>query len=73
MKKVQKIIMDNRIILGISGIILAYATYKMIIKNKRENRSDFVLIRAWGVIITGIMIAIICFIQLLLGLDQREL
>jgi hypothetical protein len=61
--------MDNRIILGISGIILAYATYKMIIKNKRGNRSDFVLIRAWGVVITGIMIAIICFIQLLLGLD----
>ena len=61
--------MDIRIILGISGIILAYATYKMIIKNKRENRSDFVLIRAWGVVITGIMIAVICFMQLLLGLD----
>ncbi len=61
--------MDTRIKLGISGIILAYAAYKMIIKDKRENRSDFVLIRAWGVVITGIMIAIICFIQLLLGLD----
>ena len=61
--------MDTRIKLGISGIILAYAAYKMIIKNKRGNRSDFVLIRAWGVVITGIMIAIICFIQLLLGLD----
>ena len=61
--------MDNRIKLGISGIILAYAAYKMIIKNKRENRSGFVLIRAWRVVITGIMIAIVCFIQLLLGLD----
>ena len=61
--------MDIRILFGIGGIILAYATYKMIIKNKRENKSDFVLIRAWGVVITGIMIAIICFIQLLLGLD----
>lgn len=61
--------MDIRILFGISGIILAYVTYKMIIKNKRENRSNFVLIRAWGVVITGIMIAIICFIQLLLGLD----
>ena len=61
--------MDIRIILGISGIILAYATYKMIIKNKRENRSGFVLIRAWGVVITGIMIAIICFILVLFGLD----
>ena len=61
--------MDIRIILGISGIILAYATYKMIIKNKRENRSDFVLIRAWGVVITGIMIAVICFMQLLLAFD----
>ena len=65
--------MDIRIILGISGIILAYATYKMIIKNKRENRSGFVLIRAWGVVITGIMIAVICFILVLFGLDQREL
>ncbi len=61
--------MDIRIILGISGIILAYATYKMIIKNKRENRSGFVLIRAWGVVITGIMIAVICFILVLFGLD----
>ena len=61
--------MDTRIKLGISGIILAYAAYKMIIKDKKENRSDFVLIRAWGVVIKGIMIAIICFIQLLLGLD----
>ena len=61
--------MDTRIKLGISGIILAYAAYKMIIKDKRENRSDFVLIRAWGVVITGIMIAVICFMQLLLGLD----
>ena len=61
--------MDTRIKLGISWIILAYAAYKMIIKDKRENRSDFVLIRAWGVIIIGIMVAIICFIQLLLGLD----
>lgn len=61
--------MDTRIKLGISGIILAYAAYKMIIKDKRENRSDFVLIRAWGVVITGIMIAIICFILVLLGLD----
>ncbi len=32
--------------------------------------SGFTLIRAWGVIIIGIMIAIICFIQLLLGLDK---
>jgi len=31
--------------------------------------SGFTLIRAWGVIIIGIMVAIICFIQLLLGLD----
>ena len=61
--------MDTRIKLGISGIILAYAAYKMIIKDKRENRSDFVLIRAWGVVIIGIMIAIICFILALLGLD----
>ena len=61
--------MDTRIKLGISGIILAYAAYKMIIKNKRENRSDFVLIRAWGVVIIGIMIAVICFILVLFGLD----
>jgi hypothetical protein len=61
--------MDTRIKLGISGIILAYAAYKMIIKDKRENRSDFVLIRAWGVVIIGIMIAIICFILVLFGLD----
>lgn len=61
--------MDTRIKLGISGIILAYAAYKMIIKDKRENRSEFVLIRAWGVIIIGIMVAIICFILVLFGLD----
>ena len=61
--------MDARIILGISGIILAYAAYKMIIKDKKENRSEFVLIRAWGVVIIGIMIAIICFILVLFGLD----
>ena len=61
--------MDTRIKLGISGIILAYATYKMIIKDKRENRSEFVLIRAWGVVIIGIMTAIICFILVLFGLD----
>ena len=61
--------MDARIILGISGIILAYAAYKMIIKDKKENRSDFVLIRAWGVVIIGIMIAVICFILVLFGLD----
>jgi hypothetical protein len=61
--------MDTRIKLGISGIILAYAAYKMIIKDKKENRSDFVLIRAWGVVIIGIMIAIICFILVLFGLD----
>ena len=61
--------MDARIILGISGIILAYAAYKMIIKDKRENRSEFVLIRAWGVVIIGIMIAVICFILVLFGLD----
>nr|DAW83759.1 MAG TPA: hypothetical protein [Caudoviricetes sp.] len=61
--------MDTRIKLGISGIILAYAAYKMIIKDKKENRSDFVLIRAWGVVIIGIMIAVICFILVLLGLD----
>ena len=61
--------MDARIILGISGIILAYAAYKMIIKDKRENRSEFVLIRAWGVVIIGIMVAIICFILVLFGLD----
>ena len=61
--------MDARIILGISGIILAYAAYKMIIKDKRENRSDFVLIRAWGVVIIGIMIAVICFILVLFGFD----
>jgi hypothetical protein len=61
--------MDTRIKLGISGIILAYATYKMIIKDKRENRSEFVLIRAWGVVIIGIMIAVICFILVLFGLD----
>lgn len=61
--------MDTRIKLGISGIILAYAAYKMIIKDKRENRSEFVLIRAWGVVIIGIMIAVICFILVLLGLD----
>ena len=61
--------MDIRVLFGISGIILAYATYKMIIKNKRKNRSDFVLIRAWGVVIIGIMIAIICFILVLFGLD----
>lgn len=60
--------MDTRIKLGISGIILAYAAYKMIIKDKKENRSDFVLIRAWGVVIIGIMIAIICFILVLFGL-----
>ena len=61
--------MDKRIKLGISGIILAYAAYKMIIKDKKENRSDFVLIRAWGVVIIGIMTAIICFILVLFGLD----
>jgi len=61
--------MDTRIKLGISGIILAYAAYKMIIKDKRENRSEFVLIRAWGVVIIGMMIAIICFILVLFGLD----
>ena len=61
--------MDTRIKLGISGIILAYATYKMIIKDKRENRSEFVLIRAWGVVIIGIMVAVICFILVLFGLD----
>lgn len=61
--------MDTRIKLGISGIILAYATYKMIIKDKRENRFEFVLIRAWGVVIIGIMVAIICFILVLFGLD----
>ena len=61
--------MDTRIKLWISGIILAYAAYKMIIKDKRENRSDFVLIRAWGVVIIGIMVAIICFILVLFGLD----
>jgi hypothetical protein len=61
--------MDTRIKLGISGIILAYAAYKMIIKDKKENRSDFVLIRAWGVVIIGIMIAVICFILVLFGLD----
>ena len=61
--------MDTRIKLGISGIILAYAAYKMIIKDKRENRSDFVLIRAWGVVIIGMMIAIICFILVLFGFD----
>ena len=61
--------MDTRIKLGISGIILAYAAYKMIIKDKRENRSDFVLIRAWGVVIIGIMVAIICFILVLFGFD----
>ena len=60
--------MDTRIKLGISGIILAYAVYKMIIKDKRENRSEFVLIRAWGGVIIGIMIAIICFILVLFGL-----
>ena len=60
--------MDTRIKLGISGIILAYAAYKMIIKDKKENRSDFVLIRAWGVVIIGMMIAIICFILVLFGL-----
>ena len=61
--------MDTRIKLAISGIILAYAAYKMIIKDKRENRSEFVLIRAWGVVIIGIMVAIICFILVLFGLD----
>ena len=61
--------MDTRIKLGISGIILAYAAYKMIIKDKIENRSDFVLIRAWGVVIIGIMVAVICFILVLFGLD----
>jgi hypothetical protein len=61
--------MDTRIKLGISGIILAYAAYKMIIKDKKENRSDFVLIRAWGVVIIGIMVAVICFILVLFGLD----
>ena len=61
--------MDTRIKLAISGIILAYAAYKMIIKDKKENRSDFVLIRAWGVVIIGIMVAIICFILVLFGLD----
>ena len=61
--------MDTRIKLAIRGIILAYAAYKMIIKDKRENRSEFVLIRAWGVVITGIMIAVICFILVLFGLD----
>ena len=61
--------MDTRIKLAISGIILAYAAYKMIIKDKRENRSDFVLIRAWGVVIIGIMAAVICFILVLFGLD----
>ena len=61
--------MDTRIKLGISGIILAYAAYKMIIKDKRENRSEFDLIRAWGVIIIGIVTAMICFILVLFGLD----
>jgi len=61
--------MDTRIKLGISGIILAYAAYKMIIKDKKENRSEFVLIRAWGVVIIGIVIAVICFILVLFGLD----
>ena len=61
--------MDTRIKLGISGIILAYAAYKMIIKDKRENRSEFVLIRSWGVVIIGIVTAVICFILVLFGLD----
>ena len=61
--------MDTRIKLGISGIILAYAAYKMIIKDKRENRSEVVLIRAWGVVIIGIVTAVICFILVLFGLD----
>ena len=61
--------MDTRIKLGISGIILAYAASKKIIKDKKETRSDFVLIRAWGVVIIGIMIAVICFILVLFGLD----
>lgn len=61
--------MDTRIKLGISGIILAYAAYKMIIKDKRENKSEFVLIRAWGVVIIRIMVAVICFILVLFGLD----
>ena len=61
--------MDTRIKLAISGIILAYAAYKMIIKDKRENRSEFVLIRAWGVVIIGIVTAVICFILVLFGLD----
>ena len=61
--------MDTRIKLAISGIILAYAAYKMIIKDKRENRSEFVLIRAWGVVIIGIVTAVICFILVVFGLD----
>ena len=31
--------------------------------------SGFTLIRAWGVVIIGIMVAIICFILVLFGLD----
>lgn len=60
--------MDNRILMGLLGLITAIIIYIDIKKNKKE-MSGFTLIRAWGVVITGIMIAIICFIQLLLGLD----
>lgn len=60
--------MDNRILMGLLGLITAIIIYIDIKKNKKE-MSGFTLIRAWGVVIIGIMIAIICFIQLLLGLD----
>ena len=60
--------MDNRILMGLLGLITAIIIYIDIKKNKKE-MSGFTLIRAWGVVITGIMIAVICFIQLLLGLD----
>ena len=61
--------MDNRILMGLLGLITAIIIYIDIKKKNKKEMSGFTLIRAWGVVITGIMIAIICFIQLLLGLD----
>lgn len=60
--------MDNRILMGLLGLITAIIIYIDIKKNEKE-MSGFTLIRAWGVVIIGIMIAIICFILVLFGLD----
>lgn len=60
--------MDNRILMGLLGLITAIIIY-IDIKKKQERDVRVYINPSMGVVITGIMIAIICFIQLLLGLD----